>query len=385
VVGVFSERFVPLVASALHQLGTRHALVVHGGGLDEISVCGPTAAVEVTPSGLTPLTLEPNEWGIERHPLEALQGGDAATNAGLLNGILDGAPGARRDAVLVNAGAAIYVGGAVETIGDGVELARRTIDSGGARAHFDRFLRAQSETTILDDIVSRLPRLKSLGPVPAVSRPSTLRSLREALSAGEAPRIIAEVKRKSPGAGAIADIPDPAALARSYVSRGARAISVLTNGADFGGSLEDLRLVRRAVELPVLRKEFIVDVRQLDEAVEAGADAVLLIVALLGRGLARMHDAARRRGLECLVEVHDEAELEQALHAGVEMVGINNRNLKTMQVDLSVCERLARLVPSGQVVVAESGIHSQTALARLRNSGLENFLVGEFLVRGGAW
>ncbi|MFZ5443717.1 MAG: indole-3-glycerol phosphate synthase TrpC [Myxococcota bacterium] len=230
-------------------------------------------------------------------------------------------------------------------------------------------------------MVSRLP-----APAPAKPRRGTARGgarLREALSTGPAPRVIAEVKRRSPSAGPIADIADPAALARQYVERGARAISVLTNAADFGGSLEDLRRVRAAVDVPLLRKDFIVHPAQLDEAAEAGADAVLLIAGLLGGGLARMRAAAEARGLEALVEVHDEAELRLALDAGATLLGINNRDLRTFEVDLAVSERLAPRIPPHVLVVSESGVRSREALERLRTAGLENFLVGEFLVRGG--
>jgi indole-3-glycerol phosphate synthase len=191
------------------------------------------------------------------------------------------------------------------------------------------------------------------------------------------------VKRRSPSAGAIAAIADPAALARGYVENGAAAISVLTNGPDFGGSLEDLLAVRAAVPVPVLRKDFILGPRQLDEAVAVGADAVLLIASVLGRGLPRMRALAEGLGLECLVEVHDEAELRLALDAGATLVGINNRDLRRFEVDLGTTERLAPLVPPGVVLVAESGIKAPADVERLRRAGVANFLVGEYLVRGG--
>jgi indole-3-glycerol phosphate synthase len=197
-------------------------------------------------------------------------------------------------------------------------------------------------------------------------------------------RLIAEVKRRSPSAGAIASIPDVARYVKDCVAKGASAISVLTNGPDFGGSLGDLVAVRGAVDVPVLRKEFVVDPRQLDEASIAGADAVLLIVAVLGGGLRAMLGAAQTRGLDALVEVHDADELGQALAAGATLIGLNNRDLRTFQVDLSVSERLITLIPEGVKVVAESGIRSQGDLDRLRRAGLRNFLVGELFARGGS-
>ena len=168
--------------------------------------------------------------------------------------------------------------------------------------------------------------------------------------------VIAEVKRRSPSKGDLADIPDPAALARAYAAGGAAAISVLTEERRFGGSLDDLRAVRAAVDIPLLRKDFMVEPYQLLEARAAGADLVLLIVAALDDDtLRRLHDEARELGLTVLVEVHDEAETERAVALGAELVGVNARNLKTLEVDDATFGRLAPLVPDDRVLVAESG------------------------------
>ena len=168
--------------------------------------------------------------------------------------------------------------------------------------------------------------------------------------------MIAEIKRRSPSKGALADIPDPAALAAAYAAGGADAISVLTEQRRFGGSLDDLRVVRAAVPTPVLRKDFVVTGYQLLEARAAGADLVLLIVAALdGSLLGELHDQARSLGLTVLTEVHDEHEVERALEAGADLVGINARNLKTLEVDQDTFHRLAPLLPDEVVTVAESG------------------------------
>src|SRR4051812_73655 len=170
--------------------------------------------------------------------------------------------------------------------------------------------------------------------------------------------VIAEVKRRSPSKGDLADIPDPAELARRYAAGGAAAISVLTERRRFGGSLDDLRAVRAAVDTPVLRKDFIVTTYQLVEARAAGADLALLIVAALpGEDLRRLHDEARELGLTVLVEVHDEAETERAVELGAEVVGVNARNLKTLEVHDDTFGRLAALIPDDRVKVAESGIN----------------------------
>jgi anthranilate phosphoribosyltransferase len=380
VVGVFDPRFAPMMAQVLGRLGTTRALVVHGGGLDELSVCGPTTVHELRDGAVQAYEVTPAQLGLAVHAPASLDGGDASTNARIIMDVLGGQRGGPRDAVLANAAAALYVAGEVASLGEGVQRAARSLDSGAAEAHFERFLAVQAgQRTTLDDIVSKV---RCVG-APASSARSP-GSFRAALSARGGPtRVIAEVKRRSPSAGLIAEIPDPGALARRYVEHGAAAISVLTNEAHFGGSLADLRAVREAVQVPILRKDFIIDPRQLDEAVHAGADAVLLIAAVLGRGLGRMLALTRSLGLDALVEVHDEAELALALDVGADLVGVNNRDLRSFKVDLATTERLAARAVPGVLLVAESGIKSPQDVARLRACGVSNFLVGEFLVRGG--
>ena len=196
--------------------------------------------------------------------------------------------------------------------------------------------------------------------------------------------LIAEVKKASPSAGIIRPDFDPVAIARQYEAAGASCLSVLTDEKFFQGSLDFLRAIRAAVSLPLLRKDFIIDERQILEAVEAGADAILLIVAILDDArLRRFHALADAAGLTVLVEVHDEAELERALAAGVRLLGVNNRNLKTFTVDLGTTERLAARLPSGRrpLLVAESGIHTHADVLRLGRAGVGAILVGESLMR----
>ena len=209
------------------------------------------------------------------------------------------------------------------------------------------------------------------------------RQLEAALSpAGGPPRIVAEVKRASPSAGAIREGLDAAAQARAYAAAGAAATSVLTDGPGFGGSLDDLSQVRAAVGIPVLRKDFVLDGYQLLEARAAGADAALLIVAALpGDDLRRLVDRCGALGLAALVEVHGEPEIAAALDAGARIVGVNNRDLTTFRVDLAVTERLLPLLPVGVRVVAESGVRTAADARRLRAAGAANLLVGEALVR----
>ncbi|WP_030485484.1 indole-3-glycerol phosphate synthase TrpC [Nocardioides aequoreus] len=196
--------------------------------------------------------------------------------------------------------------------------------------------------------------------------------------------VIAEVKRRSPSKGALADIPDPAALAAAYAAGGADAISVLTEERRFGGSLHDLRTVRAAVPTPLLRKDFVVEGYQLLEARAAGADLVLLIVAALDDPLLHdLHQQAAELGLTALTEVHDEAEVERALAVGARLVGVNARNLKTLQVHPETFARLARLLPAEVVAVAESGIAGPDDAAAYAEQGARVVLVGEALVKDG--
>ena len=196
--------------------------------------------------------------------------------------------------------------------------------------------------------------------------------------------VIAEVKRRSPSKGDLAEIADPAALARQYAAGGAAAISVLTEQRRFGGSLDDLRAVRAAVDVPVLRKDFLVTGYQVVEARAGGADLVLLIVAALDDDtLRRLHDEARELGMAVLVEVHDEPETERAVALGAELVGVNARNLKTLEIHDDTFGRLAPLVPDDRVKVAESGIFSPADVERFVGQGARAVLVGEALVKDG--
>jgi indole-3-glycerol phosphate synthase len=194
--------------------------------------------------------------------------------------------------------------------------------------------------------------------------------------------VIAEIKRRSPSGGLLRGDLDILAVAGAYETAGAAAISVLTDGPDFGGSLGDLVAVRAAVETPILRKDFVVSPVQIAEARVAGADWVLLIVALFdGDDLDDAMDAARRCGAGALVEVHTDSDLDRALAAGAECIGVNNRDLTTLSTDLTVFARLRARIPAGVVTVAESGVREAADVTRLVGEGADAVLVGEALMR----
>jgi indole-3-glycerol phosphate synthase len=207
------------------------------------------------------------------------------------------------------------------------------------------------------------------------------RDLAAALRQGEKPAIIAEIKKASPSKGSIRKLTDIGQLALSYQKAGAAALSVLTDSRFFGGSMQDLHEARRAVNIPILRKDFIIDPVQIHEAKLGGADAILLIVAALNtEELHELYKEALNLGMGALVEVHNETELERAMALGPKLVGINNRDLKTMEIDLDTGVRLRRLIPDSVVTVSESGINSGDDMDYLMAHGLDAFLVGTALM-----
>jgi indole-3-glycerol phosphate synthase len=231
-------------------------------------------------------------------------------------------------------------------------------------------LAARQAEVGLDELKSRAARRP-----PALDGAAALR--------GGGVSVIAEVKRSSPSKGALAAIADPAALAADYEAGGAAVVSVLTEGRRFGGSLADLESVRRQVDVPLLRKDFIVSSYQLWEARAAGADLALLIVAALDQDeLVGLVERAESIGLTPLVEVHDETELDRALEAGARVVGVNARDLKTLEIDRTVPGRLMARCPAGVVKIAESGVRGPHDLLAYAGAGADAVLVGECLVRG---
>lgn len=216
----------------------------------------------------------------------------------------------------------------------------------------------------------------------ALARPPAIDAL-AALAPGDRVKVIAEIKRSSPSRGSLATIDDPAALARTYELGGASAISVLTEGRKFGGSLADLEAVRAAVSLPVLRKDFIATPYQVFEARAAGADLVLLIVAALDDAtLAELYALITELGMTALVETHSAEELDRAARLGARLIGVNARDLTTFELDRDLFGRLADRFPAGAIRVAESAVLSAADVAHYRAAGADVVLVGEALVTG---
>lgn len=239
---------------------------------------------------------------------------------------------------------------------------------------------------ILDTIVERkreeVAVLKMKGIQPPETAIDPPRGFMQALIDAPGVAIIAEAKKASPSKGVIAPDFDPVQIAVNYKQGGAQAMSVLTDVDFFQGSIEYIPLVRNTVDLPVLRKEFIIDPLQIEEAVAFGADAILLIAAILGTNeLREFRLQAEESGLDVLVEVHNELELEKTLTAGSGLIGINNRNLNDFTVDLATTFRLQRQIPAEIPLVSESGISSREDMLRLREAGITAALIGESLMR----
>jgi indole-3-glycerol phosphate synthase len=244
--------------------------------------------------------------------------------------------------------------------------------------------------TVLDDIVEGVridvaTRMESVSIEDLKERAASVPPARdlESVLRGDDVCVIAEVKRSSPSRGPLAEIADPAALAMEYEAGGAHCISVLTEERRFGGSLADLAAVRAAVDIPVLRKDFIVTSYQLWEAKAYGADVILLIVAALEQeALVSLIERTRSLGLTALVEVHDEEEVGRAVAAGATVIGVNARNLKTLEVDRGTFERVAPCIPDSAVKIAESGVRDAHDLIVYAEAGADAVLVGESLVTG---
>lgn len=204
----------------------------------------------------------------------------------------------------------------------------------------------------------------------------------DALDCGQGLAVIAEIKRRSPSNGKLAEISDPLVLARKYIEGGAHALSILTDDAGFGGTLNDLRKVADAFpHIPILRKDFIIDLRQVQQTARSGATAILLIVAALGSQLAEFIQEAQKFHLDPVVEVHDLQELKIALDAKACIIGVNNRNLNTFDVDLNTGIGLVQSIPPECIKIAESGIRSKSDAAKMAKAGFDAVLVGEALVK----
>ena len=359
-----------------------------------MSTAGTTTVVEVDGTEIHSYELAPEDVGLPRSTFEAVAGGTPQHNAEVTRRIFAGEDGPARDLAALNAGAAIYVAGRADTL-----EARRARGRAGARLGRRRrgARHAGRADATIGPVLNVLERIVAFdaGGARAAAQGHAARAAwrRRSTSApragpfGEAlarPGIslIAEHKRRSPSAGVIREGATVTEIVQAYERGGAAALSILTEGAHFGGDARGPAEAIAATELPVLRKDFIVDRYQLYESAAAGADAILLIVAVLDDDdLYELHREARGLDLDVLVEVHDEDELMRALDVDADILGINNRDLADFSVDIERTYELLSDVPAGKTVVSESGYSTREQLEDLDRVGVDAVLIGETLMR----
>ena len=365
--GVYSEELVEPMAQVLVKLGVKKGMVVYGtDSLDEISMSAPTAVCEICDGKLAPYEIVPEQFGYKKCEKDELKGDTPQENATITRAILDGSEqGAKRQAVCMNAGAALYVAGKAGTLEEGVRLAEQLIDSGAA-------LKGKVSVAELKE------RIRDREQNPAIlPTPSFYQALKK-----EGMSYICEVKKASPSKGLIAPDFPYVEIAKEYEAAGASAISCLTEPFYFQGSDRYLEEITAAVNIPVLRKDFTVDEYMIYQAKAFGASAVLLICAILDDvQLREYRQLAESLGLDALVEAHDEREVERALEAGAKIVGVNNRDLRTFRVDMNNSIRLRNLAPAEVVFVSESGIRTSADINLLYDNRVDAVLIGETLMR----
>ncbi len=355
--GVYKPEFVRLIAETLFRLGTKRSLVYHSHGIDELSCIGPTDALLVTPEGIEPFRIDPEKLGLKKCTLADLKGGDAKENAELIRKTLSGSLTTLSDTLILNAAAALFIYGPTRNLEEGIMIAKEQL--------FQR------------------------------------NSLKKAIQKGNA--VIAEVKKSSPAKGQIGKIGNIVDRAILYVDGGAAAVSIHTSKL-FEGNLDDLKnvsTVMKEKKIPVLRKDFLLKEEQIVEAAENGADVVLLIVTFLGSRTKEMLQAAHRLGLEAIVEVHNEKELQIAIDAGAEIIGVNQRDLTAFialdekgeikslnRTDLKdftmrpeIFEELIGKIPAHILKIAESGIKTPEDAQNAFRLGYDAVLIGETLTR----
>lgn len=360
ILGVYKSEYVAVIAEALFRLGTTKSLVFHGNGLDELSCLDTLQAKLVTRDSISDITLDLRELNLSQAELSDLAGGDRMYNSQILIRTLNGQKTGISDSLALNAGAALFVYGKVASLKDGVAMAKARLVEGNI-----------IPLNKLQQIVARKYQV-----------PQKRKSMRESLLSKEF-AVISEIKRASPSAGHIADIGDPVDRAKLYVKLGAAAISVLTD-AGFNGSMEDLRRVTEGLKdspIPVLCKDFMLTPPQIAEAAANGADVILLIVHVLKEKTIEMAKLAHAFGLEVLVEVHNPNELEVALQADADVIGVNQRDLNDFSMHPDQFAELIKLIPANKVKVAESGLKTREQALAALELGYDGVLVGEALSR----
>jgi len=363
IIGTPFKNQMRMMAEACRLMGKEHVMIVRGSdGLDDVTMTGLTKVVEMKNGNISEYSITPKDFGLDECKFEKIAGGDNVKNIRVANKILSGEGFTERaDLVYINCALALKLAGKADDLKEGYRLAKATQGISKLEAY---------KGNILNEIVAA----KSLKP--------SDRSFFDALSK-DGISVIAEIKKASPSEGQIfkGDF-DAGNIAKNYEEHGASAISVLTDEKYFDGKYDFMKEARAATNsTPILCKDFITQEYQIHQAREFGADAILLIAALLDRGkIQRFINVAAELDMDCLVEIHNEEELLSVLTTDAKIIGINNRNLKTFEVNLETTNRLSTMVPSGRLVVSESGIKNKSYVDSL-TCRVDAVLVGTTLMR----
>lgn len=361
VLGVYGPHLVDAVANALFILGTKKSIVFSGIGTDELTCLGKTHAKIVTASGIEDIVIDPDALGLRACNIEDLTGDDAMYNAAIIKKTLAGTDTGITDTIILNTAVALFIYGTVESIAAGIIVARDRLKAGN-------ILKINKLNEIIERKELELPILPQ-------------KSLKAQILKAKNGAVIAEIKRASPSKGKIAEIIDPVYRAKQYVEAGAHAISVLTD-AGFEGTIDDLKAVATALkdtDAAILCKDFFIHPLQIARAAEAGANAILIMISVLGADANRLINIAHEFGLETLVEVHSLKELEIALKTNADVIGVNQRDLRDFSMHPHVYEDIIKHIPENVVMVAESGIENKKDANAVFAMGYKAVLVGTAL------
>ena len=397
ILGVYDKKLILPIAKVIKGLGIKRAMVVHSEeGLDEISCEKDTYIAEVNENEISEYTINPKEFGLEALSLESLKVDSVEESYKIFMNMLENKDETAVNIVSLNAGAAIYISGIKENLKEGIEFSKELIISGKALKKFEDLKKSMPEKLntpkileeILENKAKEVADRKNKMTVQDLKEITYMYSLKRDFKGAlinkiskNKPAVIAEIKRASPSLGELNMNIIPAKVAADFEAMGAACLSVLTDAKYFKGSGAILEMAKKGCGLPVLRKDFIIDEYQIDESVTMGADCILLIVSALDKTLLKnLYDAAKVRDLDVIVEVHDYSELESALEIECDIIGINNRNLHTFDVDLNTSVELVKYIKDDQLIIAESGIHNFEDVKKMNECGINTFLVGESLM-----
>ena len=397
VLGVYDKELVKPIAEVAKQLGVKKALVVHSEeGLDEISCEKDTFVAELDNGQIKEYRINPKDFGLKPCSLDSIKVKNVEESYKIFLEMLENKNIEAVNIICLNAGAAIYVSGIKSSLKESILYAKEIIESGEGLKKFNAIKKSMPEKIqtpkILEEILENkekeVSERKLKIPLEDLVEIDYMKSFRRKFKQALLQKIdqnkaavIAEIKRASPSLGEINMNIMPAKVASDFEEMGAACLSVLTDAKYFKGSGAILEMAKKGCNLPILRKDFIIDEYQIDESIVMGADCILLIAAALDKNLMeKLYIEAKQKNLDVIVEVHDHNELEAALEINCDIIGINNRNLHTFEVDLNTTIDLIKYINNDQLIIAESGIHSSEDVKTMNDCGINTFLVGESLM-----